>query len=85
MTFWGPEKKPALATQDYLLASIAKPIQDPELAGEVKLLLQSTTVFKGITIDNLTRKPVEAMIDITDNATGKVIETLQQTVLQVNS
>ncbi|MBK9191220.1 MAG: PD40 domain-containing protein [Crocinitomicaceae bacterium] len=76
VTFWGPEKKPALATQDYLLASIAKPIQDPELAGEVKVAASiNLTVFKGITIDNLTRKPVEAMIDITDNATGKVIET----------
>lgn len=76
VTFWGPEKKPALATQDYLLASIAKPIQDPELAGEVKVAATiNLTVFKGITIDALTKKAVEASIDITDNATGKVIET----------
>lgn len=76
VTFWGPEKKPAYATQDYLLASIAKPIQDPELAGEVKVAATiNLTVFKGITIDALTKKPVEAIIDITDNKTGKVIES----------
>jgi outer membrane protein OmpA-like peptidoglycan-associated protein len=75
VTFWGPEKSPALATQDYLLASIAKPIQDPELAGQVKVTTSAElTVFKGKTIDALTKKPVEATIEITDNKTGKVIE-----------
>ena len=76
ITFWGPEKKPALSTQDYLLASIAKPIQDPELAGEVKVAATiNLTVFKGITIDALTKKPVEAIIEITDNKTGKITES----------
>jgi len=76
VTFWGPEKKPALATQDYLLASIAKPLQDPELVGEVKVAATiNLTVFKGITIDALTKKPVEAVIDITDNKTGTIIES----------
>jgi len=73
--FWGPEKDPALATQDYLLASIAKPIQDPELAGEVKVTTSANlTVFKGKTIDALTKKAVEAVIEITDNKTGKIVE-----------
>ncbi|MEX1003524.1 MAG: OmpA family protein [Crocinitomicaceae bacterium] len=76
VTFWGPEKNPALATQDYLLASIAKPIQDPELAGEVKVTTSANlTVFKGKTIDALTKKPVEAIIEITDNASGSIVET----------
>ncbi|MBD3637402.1 MAG: OmpA family protein [Crocinitomicaceae bacterium] len=75
VTFWGPEKSPALATQDYLLASIARPLQDPELAGEVKVTTSANlTVFKGKTIDALTKKPVEAVIEITDNNTGKVTE-----------
>lgn len=74
--FWGPEKSPALATQDYLLASVAKPIQDPELASEVKVSSAANlTVFKGKTIDALTKKAVEATIEITDNKTGKVVET----------
>jgi outer membrane protein OmpA-like peptidoglycan-associated protein len=36
---------------------------------------KSFTVFKGKTIDAITKKAVEAQIEITDNATGKVIET----------
>ena len=73
--FWGPEKSPSFATQDYLLASLAQPLQDPELAGEVKVTTSaSLTVFKGKTIDALTKKPVEAVIEITDNKKGKVIE-----------
>lgn len=76
VTFWGPEKDPALATQDYLLASVAKPLQDPELVGEVKVTSKaSLTVFKGKTIDALTKKPVEAQIEITDNNTGQIVET----------
>lgn len=75
VTFWGPEKVPALATQDYLLASLAKPLQDPELADEVKVTTSANlTVFKGKTVDALTKKAVEAVIEITDNKTGKVIE-----------
>lgn len=76
VTFWGPEKDPALATQDYLLASIAKPLQDPELESEVKVTTSANlTVFKGKTIDALTKKAVEAVIEITDNKSGKVVET----------
>ena len=76
VTFWGEEKTPLFATEDYLLASVARPIQDPELVGEVKVTsMASLTVFKGKTIDAITKKPVEAIIDITDNGTGKVIES----------
>ena len=76
VTFWGDEKAPSLATEDYLLASIAQPIQDPEIVGEVKVTsMASLTVFKGITIDAITKKAVEAVIDITDNGTGKVVES----------
>lgn len=76
VTFWGEEKTPSLTTQDYLLASVAKPIQDPELVGEVKVTsMAELTVFKGKTLDAITKKPVEAVIDITDNTTGKVVES----------
>ncbi len=76
VTFWGDEKTPLYATEDYLLASVAKPIQDPELVGEVKVTsMANLTVFKGATIDAITKKPIEAIIEITDNLTGKVVET----------
>ncbi len=75
VTFWGEEKQPALATEDYLLASIANPIKDNSIEESVKVNKKSFTVFKGKTIDAITKKAVEAKIEITDNATGKIIET----------
>jgi len=76
VTFWGPEKSPALMVEDYLLASVAKPINDPQIEEAVKVTEAANfTVFKGKTIDALTKKPVEAIIEITDNTSGKIIET----------
>lgn len=75
VTFWGPEKKPILETEDYLLGSIAMPVKDHAIEKTVEVKKKTLTVFKGITIDAISRKPVEASIEITDNATGKVIET----------
>lgn len=76
VTFWGDEKSPSLATEDYLLASVAQPIQDPELVGEVKVTsMANLTVFKGKTLDAITKNAVEAIIEITDNRTGKIVES----------
>lgn len=77
VTFWGPEKTPAMETEDYLLASIVNPIKDNALEATVEVKQKSFTVFKGITIDAITKKPVEADIEITDNTTGQVIETFK--------
>lgn len=75
VTFWGPEKTPITDVEDYLLASVAMPMKDAQVEATVDVNKKSFTVFKGITIDAMTKKPVEAAIEITDNATGKVIET----------
>jgi outer membrane protein OmpA-like peptidoglycan-associated protein/tetratricopeptide (TPR) repeat protein len=75
ITFWGEEKKPVIVLEDFLLASVAHPLKDNQVEATVAVNKKSLTVFKGITIDAMTKKPVEASIDITDNASGKVIET----------
>jgi len=76
VTFWGPEKEPALGIEDYLLASITQPINDPKLENAVAVTKSiNLTVFKGKTLDDRTKNAVEALIEITDNATGQVIET----------
>lgn len=75
VTFWGPEKAPEMATEDYLLASIVNPIKDNSIESTVEVKKKSFTVFKGKTIDHMTKKPVEADIEITDNATGKIVQT----------
>jgi outer membrane protein OmpA-like peptidoglycan-associated protein/tetratricopeptide (TPR) repeat protein len=76
VTFWGPEKTPAMSVEDYLLASVAKPINDPQIEDKVSVTKSANlTVFKGKTLDALTKKAVEATIEITDNKSGKIIET----------
>ncbi len=75
VTFWGDEKEPVMATEDYLLASIVNPIADNSIEESVTVKKKSFTVFKGITIDAISRKPIEAEIEITDNTTGKMIQT----------
>lgn len=74
VTFWGPAKEPIVDMEDYLLASLAMPIKDPQIEKTVNVNKVSLTVFKGITIDALTRKAVEAEIEIIDNSNGKIIE-----------
>lgn len=76
VTFWGPDKEPITEAQDFLLASIANPIQDVKLEQKVKVDKSSLTVFKGKTIDALTGKPVEALIEIFDNNKGEVISEM---------
>lgn len=77
VTFWGPEKEHAVETEDYLLASLAYPMSDNSIEASVSVNKVSLTVFKGITIDALTKKPVEAELEIVDNKTGSVISTMK--------
>jgi outer membrane protein OmpA-like peptidoglycan-associated protein len=51
------------------------PMKDAQVEATVDVNKKSFTVFKGKTIDAMTKKSVEATIEITDNSTGKVIET----------
>jgi outer membrane protein OmpA-like peptidoglycan-associated protein/tetratricopeptide (TPR) repeat protein len=74
VTYWGPPKEPIFDVEDYLLASLAMPIKDPIIEKAVEVNKVSLTVFKGITIDAMSRKAVEAEIEIIDNANGKLIE-----------
>lgn len=74
VTFWGPPKEPIFDVEDYLLASIAMPMKDPIIEKAVEVNKVSLTVFKGITIDAISRKAVEAQIEIIDNSNGKLIE-----------
>jgi outer membrane protein OmpA-like peptidoglycan-associated protein len=72
VTFWGPDKKMAIGSEDFLLASVAEPIQDVQIEAAVEVDKKSLTGFKGEVIDNITRSPLGADIIIVDNANGKV-------------
>lgn len=74
VTLWGPEKQPSIITEDYLLSAIAKPMKNNAIEATVDVKRKSLTVFKGRTIDAISLKPVEAKIEIVDNATGKKVK-----------
>ena len=74
VTFWGEEKIPLVDVEDYLLASIIMPMKDPQVEGTVDVNRKSFTVFKGKTLDALTKNAVESQIEIIDNSNGNVIE-----------
>ena len=75
VTFWGKPKELIVDTEDYLLASVANPIQDVNIESKVKVNKKSLTVFKGATIDAIENKPIEAKMEIIDNSTGQKMET----------
>jgi outer membrane protein OmpA-like peptidoglycan-associated protein len=76
VTFWGPPKEPDVDNEDYLLASILEPVKEVQISKSVKVERNSLTVFKGKVIDNLTKKPVGAEIEIIDNSKNEVINEL---------
>ncbi len=76
VTFWGPEKPVIFDSEDLLLASQSEPTKNIPLEEEVKVEKKSLTVFKGKVIDYITKKPLEAQIDITDNSSGEVIQNV---------
>ncbi|HIG32901.1 MAG TPA: hypothetical protein EYQ09_05650 [Flavobacteriales bacterium] len=72
VTYWGADKPMTSDVQDQLMASIAKPESDNTIAEPIIVEEKSLTVFKGKVIDAITRKPIEAAIEIILNKTGKI-------------
>jgi len=54
------------------MASIASPVSDNTIAEPIIVEEKSLTVFKGKVIDVITKKPIEAEIEIILNKTGKI-------------
>ena len=76
VTYWGPDKTPLVSTEDFLISSILQPVNDNVIESKVDVTRKFLTVFKGNTIDLLNAQPVAATIDITDNASGKITESV---------
>jgi len=75
ITFLGPEKPPMLSEENQLLASRLAPITQTVLAPPVAVATAQVTILKGTVTDDLTKMPVEALIDLIDNKTGQSIAT----------
>ena len=76
VTYWGPDKTPLVSTEDFLISSILQPVNDNAIESKVDVTRKFLTVFKGNTIDLLNAQPVAATIDITDNGSGKITESV---------
>lgn len=73
VTFLGPEKPMLLNTEDNLIASVAEPVRDRVIEPKISLETSQLTIFKGVTLDSITRKPVPSLLTITDNSVNKVV------------
>ncbi|OFY86112.1 MAG: hypothetical protein A3F72_06575 [Bacteroidetes bacterium RIFCSPLOWO2_12_FULL_35_15] len=73
VTFLGPEKPMTLNNEDNLLASIAAPVKETVIAPIMLIKEAQLTILKGVITDDLTKKPLEATIDIIDNQKNEVI------------
>jgi len=73
VTFLGPEKPMLIDTEDQLLASRATAIRESTLEAPVKIDAKNLTVLKGRILDEFTKKPVSANIEIVDNEKNEII------------
>ncbi|MCS7004881.1 MAG: OmpA family protein [Cytophagales bacterium] len=77
VTFLGPEKPMRTSTEDNLIAGIKSTIKDVLVEEKVEISSSQLTIFRGTTLDELTKQPVSAEIIITDNSNGAVINKLE--------
>lgn len=77
ITFLGPEKLFVMNGEDNLLANKTNPIREKFIAPEVKIEETSVTLLKGIIIDEKTKEPVLATIELYDNDKNELLATFQ--------
>ena len=75
VTFLGPEKPMLVDTEDQLLASRTSTIHEATLEAPVKIDAKNLTVLKGRILDEFTKEPVSANIEIVDNEKNEIIST----------
>ena len=71
--FLGPEKPNMVDNEDQLLASIAQPIRDIKPEPPVEIVTTNLTILKGRILDDFTKKPVKASIEIFDNVKNQLV------------
>lgn len=77
ITFLGLEKPPVLSQEDQLLASRVQPVKETLLAPPVPVATAQVTILKGTIIDDASKQPVEATIDVVDNKLNQVIASFR--------
>lgn len=79
ISFLGKEKQPSLSNEDILLAGMAKPVVETGqmMAKAEQINVSSVIILKGVVLDDETSLPLEAVITVTDNATGKEVASFK--------
>lgn len=75
VTFLGPEKPMVLNNEDNLLASLTAPVKETVLAPTLEIKEAQLTILKGVISDDMSKKPLEATIEIIDNRQNISIAT----------
>ncbi|WP_192820571.1 OmpA family protein [Rufibacter sp. LB8] len=75
VTFLGPEKPVLLSSEDDLIASTALYTAQPTKQPTVETRGPQAVLLTGVVTDGKTQKPMEAKIDLVDNAKKEVIAT----------
>lgn len=75
ITFLGPVKPMIIERDDRLISSIDQSMQQVSLEAPVVIEGNHLTVLRGRVLDEFTREPVEASIEIVDNELNQVIST----------
>ena len=74
MTFLGHEKPLIYNSEDNMLANIAEPISETVIEPTIEIKTSQLTLLKGlILLDEKTKEPLEATIEITDNQKNEVV------------
>jgi len=71
--FLGPEKPNIIDNEDQLLASIAQPIREIKPEPAVEIVTTNLTILKGRILDDFTKKPVKADIEIYNNVKNELV------------
>jgi flagellar motor protein MotB len=71
--FLGEEKQPVLTTEDQLIASIAQPKSATVIEPTVEVTTSKLALVRGTVLDEKTRQPLFAQMELVDNTTGEVL------------
>lgn len=77
ITFLGPEKLFVMNGEDNLLANKTNPIREKFIAPVVEIEETSLTLLKGIIVDEKTRNPILATIELYDNQKNELLASFQ--------
>jgi outer membrane protein OmpA-like peptidoglycan-associated protein/tetratricopeptide (TPR) repeat protein len=73
ITFLGNEKPFVLNNEDNLLASQTAPVKEIVMAPVMQIKEAQLTILKGVITDDVTKKPLEATVEIIDNLKNEII------------